>query len=51
MDMYIKTKENNWLKCLKAYHSLYKIYSKNNHHIKQFRLDHSSWLQSYKADK
>lgn len=49
--MLIKTKKINWLKCLKAYHSLYKTYFKNNYSIKLFKLDKKFKLKDYKANK
>lgn len=51
IDIYTGTKKNNWLKCLKAYHSLCKTRFKNNHPIKQLRSDYGFKLPSHKANE
>ena len=50
-DTYTGTKKSDWLKCLKAYHSLCRTRSKNDHPIERLRSDYGSELQSHKADK
>ena len=50
-ETYRGTKKSDWLKCLKAYHSMCKTRSKDSHPIKQLRSDYGSELQSHKADE
>ena len=50
-NTYTGTKKSDSLKSLKAYHSLCKTRSKNNHPIEQLRSDYGSELQSHKADE
>lgn len=50
-DIYTKTKKSNWLKCLKAYHSLCRTRSKNNHPIELLKSDYRSERQSDKANE
>ncbi len=49
-ETYTGSKKNNWLKCLKVFHSLYRTRSKQNHPIERLRSDYGSELQSHKAD-
>lgn len=50
-DTYTGTKKSDWLKWLKAYHSLCRTCSKDNHPIERLRSDYGSELQSHKADE
>ena len=50
-DTYTGTKKSDWLKCLKAYHSLCRTRSKDDHPIERLRSDYGSELQSHKADE
>ena len=50
-DTYTGIKKSDWLKCLKAYHSLCKTRSKDDHPIERLRSDYESELQSHKANE
>lgn len=50
-DTYTGTKKSDCLKCLRAYHSLCRPRSKDDHPIKRLRSDYGSELQSHKADE
>ena len=50
-ETYIGTKKSNWLKCLKKYHTLFRIWFKEKHPIERLRSDYSSKLQSLKVNK
>lgn len=50
-ETYTGTRKSDWLKCLKAYHSLCRARSKNDHPIERLRSDYGSELQSHKADE
>lgn len=50
-EIYTGTKKNNWLRCLKTYYSLCRIWSKHQYLIERLRSDYGSELQSYKTDK
>lgn len=50
-ETYMRTKKNNWLKCLKIYHSLCRTRSKENHLIERFKSDYGLELQSHKVDE
>ncbi len=49
-DTYTRTKKSDWLKCLKAYHSLCRTRSKDDHPIERLRSEYGSELQSHKAN-
>ena len=48
-ETYTGTKKSDWLKYLKAYHSLCRIRSKDNHPIERLRSDYGFELQNHKA--
>ncbi len=49
-ETYTSLMKSDWLKYLKAFHSLCRTRSKQNHLIERLRSDYRSELQSHKAD-
>ncbi len=50
-EIYTGSKKNNWLECLKTFHSLCRTRLKQAHPIETLRSDYGSELQSHKADE
>ena len=50
IETYTGSKKNNWLECIKVFHSLCCTGLKQNHLIERLQSDYESELQSHKAD-
>lgn len=47
IETYTSSKKNDWLKCLKTYHRLYRTQSKEKQSIKRLQSNYGSELQSH----
>lgn len=50
IETYIGSKKSNWLKYLKTYYSLCRMWFKEEHPIEDLRSDYGSELQSHNID-